>query len=85
MNLQRSSLDFLDVDRVRALRTLADLELDSVAIANLSFDLRLVNEEVVSVLLLDKSESFREVEPLDCSLCHQVEAARVYYFMLRAA
>jgi hypothetical protein len=44
-----------------------------------------VNEEVVSVLLLDKSESFREVEPLDCSLCHQVEAARVYYFMLRAA
>src|SRR5437867_886180 len=67
---------FADVSRLKTFRAASDLELHAVpfgqALEALSLDGAEVNEHVLAALLRDEAEALRVVEPLHCSLCHDV-------------
>ena len=62
-------------DRLRAFRSLGDVELDSLAVFKRAItarlDLRMVNEHIFCAAIgSDKAEAFIGVEPFHGSLCH---------------
>src|SRR3990170_658128 len=70
-----ASLDQDDVERLRALLTLARLELDlrtlSERLEAVAADAGVVDEEILrAVLRCDEAVALRIVEPLHCSCCH---------------
>ena len=61
---------FTNIDCVWTFRSFTDLKLDSVSVSNFTSHLGLVNEEVFSLCLLDKSETFQSIKPLYCTSWH---------------
>src|SRR2546427_10799176 len=69
-------LGLTDVGRLKALRAARHFELHAITFGQALEALRLdgaeMNEHVLATLLRDESEALRVVEPLHCSLCHDV-------------
>ena len=75
------------VGSLRALRTVLHFESDALAFSErleaFSLDSREMNEYVRTVVLLDETETFAVVEPLDCTFYHFlilfVSSARLFF------
>jgi hypothetical protein len=72
--LSESKLDLLDVRRLGAFIALGHIEADAIAFAESfetrALDLRKMDKNVRTVILLDKSKTLSFVEPLYCTFCH---------------